>query len=579
MDTLIAETQNLLENLTVGENGETAFLSTGDKNIDLFGTVNRGTSISNLVTKFDAAWNENPELAIKVLLNFRDIREGKGEKLIGKVLLFLIKLTNHNIYTELLQSFIEVGCWKDILFLVELTVHYCKELENLGINVSDNSAYNISEIKLFANQLKIDSTIEHPSLCAKWAPTEGCHYDKKTGFAKLLMTFMGLKPREYRKMLTDLRSKIKLVETQLSQNILQEINFSTIPSRAHILYKKAFLRDTNAEGLSNISRVELHARYVKYLEDLKNGKTKANFKGIMPHELVSQMSKGGEGLELIEDQWKSIRKNIEELSIFDRSLCIVDVSSSMGGGSNRKNDPRPMDVAIALGILVSECAKGPFQHKVITFHSSPSIVNLSKCTSLAEKIRLVENMPWGGNTDIEAVFDKILEIGEFAGLKQEQMPDKLFIFTDMQFDQVSGKPLKTFDKIKEKYKKHGYMMPQIICWNLRTVDAVSFMKDDKGVCLLSGFSTEIMKAFLTCENLTPLSVFLATIEHYTVPKIELKKLRFNHINIEMLEKAVKYSDINYKDPEINSAPAPNPVRGRENIRGRGGRGRGRGGRR
>ena len=559
--------------------------------MDLFGTINRDTAISNLVTKFEAAWNENPELAIKVLLNFRDIREGKGEKLIGRVLMFLVKLTHPDVYTQLLPSMIEVGCWKDILFLVELTTHYCKELENLGIQVRDNSVYNVSEIKLMGDQLRTDSMAERPTLCAKWAPSEGCHYDKKTSLAKALMGYMGLRPKEYRNMLTDLRAKIKLVETQMSQSKLLEINFSTIPSRAHLLYKKAFLRDTNAEGDTITERVVLHERYVKYLEDLKSGKTKANFKGIMPHELVAEILKGGQGQELIEDQWKSIRKNIENVSIFDRSLSIVDVSGSM----ETSEKPRPIDVAIALGILVSECAKGPFQHKVITFHEKPSFVNLGKLTTLASKVREVKSMPWGGNTNMEAVFDEIIKIGSFANLTQAQMPDKLFIFTDMQFDQVSGQKLKTFDKIRAKFQKHGYTMPQIICWNLRTVQAVSFTKDDLGVCLLSGFSTEIMKTFLTTENLTPMSVFLTAIDHYKVPvpRDNLKSLNFSGVNIQMLEKSIKHSDLNYQDPDdpkvkerqeqakIARGIAPAMGRGghvggvRVRGGGRGGRGRGR----
>jgi len=587
MNTLIAEAQNLLKNLTVGENGETAFLSTGDKSMDLFGTINRGGEISNLVSKFEAAWNENPELAIKVILNFRDVREGKGEKLIGKVLIFLLKLTQPDVYTQLLPTFVEVGCWKDIMFLVELTTNYCKELEKIGIkshyNSMYNSMYNISEIKLLGDQLKIDSTVERPSLCAKWAPTEGCHYDKKTNLATSLMTYMGFRPKEYRKMLTELRAKIRLVETQLSQNKFQEINFSTIPSRAHLMYKKAFLRDSNAEGTTVAARTELHARYIKYLEDLKAGQTKANFKGIMPHELVAEILKGGEGQELIENQWKSIRENIENVSIFDRCLSIVDVSSSMesAGGMG----PRPIDVAIALGILVSECSKGIFKHKVITFHEHPTIVNLSNFKTLASKVHECKSMPWGGSTDMEAVFDEILKIGSFANLTQEQMPDKLFIFTDMQFNQVSGRHLKTFDKIEAKYKKHGYKMPQIICWNLRTVASVAFTKDDEGVCLLSGFSTEIMKAFLTCETLTPMSVFLAAIGHYKVPLDvkSLKQVNFSIVNVKMLETAVEHSDLNFKDhddpkvkawEEKKALAQTRPVRGAFSGRGRG-RGRGR----
>jgi hypothetical protein len=526
------EVWKLLNSLTTTENGEVAFNSTGDKNLDLFGTVNRDVQVETLVSKFIDAWNENPEYAIKVLLNFRDVREGKGEKLISKVMLLVIKVVHPDIYEKLVPLFVEVGCWKDMLFLYEMGLYY-------GVDSQ-------VEISAMAKQLADDQKSEHPSLCAKWAPTEGCHFDRKTKVAKKLMREMKLKPKDYRKMLTTLRAKIKLVESQLSQRHTTEINFSAVPSRAHMLYKKAFLRGTNAEGEALPERAALKERYEKYLADLKTGKEKANFKGVMPHELVKELlCSRGENSELTESQWNSIRSEIEGLSVFDRCVSIVDVSGSMENGGRGDATPRPIDVAIALGILVSECSKGPFRHKMFTFHESPILADLSSCKNLYEKVTRVKALPWGGNTDVEAVFQKILDTGVLMSLPQEAMPDRLFIFTDMQFDQVSGSRLKTFDKIKDKFAKHGYKMPQIICWNLRTVDNVVFTKEDADVCMLSGFSTPILKAFLTCQEISPLIVFLAAINHYKVPDAVLKPIAPNSVDVSKVETAVKKCDFKY----------------------------------
>jgi hypothetical protein len=526
------EVWKLLNSLTTTENGEVAFNTTGDKNLDLFGTVNRDVQINTLVAKFIEAWNENPEYAIKVLLNFRDVREGKGEKLISKVMLLVIKVVHPDIYEKLVPLFVEVGCWKDILFLYEMGLCYGVE--------------SVVEITAMARQLEEDQKTEHPSLCAKWAPTEGCHFDRKTNIAKKLMREMKLKPKEYRKLLTSLRAKIKLIETQLSQRHTTEINFSAIPSRAHMLYKKAFLRGTNADGEALADRTELKERYEKYLADLTVGKEKANFKGVMPHEIVRELiASGGKDAELSESQWKSIRGEIENLSVFDRCVSIVDVSGSMESGSRGNATPRPMDIAIALGILVSECAKGPFRHTMFNFHESPTLSDLSSFTNLYQKINYVKSLTWGGSTNIEAVFDRILSIGVLSNIPQEVMPDRLFIFTDMQFNQVSGSRLKTFDKIKDKFAKHGYKMPQIICWNLSSVDNVVFTKDDADVCMLSGFSTPILKAFLTCQEISPLIVFLAAINHYKVPDVALKPITENSIDVSKIETAVMKCDFKY----------------------------------
>lgn len=537
----------LLNNITLGENGEVAFKSTGDKNLDLFGTVNRGADINVVVDKFVDAWNENPEYAIKVLLNFRDAREGKGEKQLSKIMLMIIKISHPEIYEKLVPLFIEVGCWKDVLFLYEMGQNYSNNSD------SDTDSVEINEL---AKQLTLDQVAESPSLCAKWAPTEGCHFDRKTKISKKLMTKMNKTPKEYRRMLTTLRSKIKIVESQLSQQRYSEINFSTVPSRAHLLYKKAFLRETNASGESKADRKELMERYNKYLQDLNEGKEKVNFKGIMPHELVKEIIKDKNNI-LVENQWKAIRGEIENLSVFDRCISVVDVSGSMSSGGNG-NGPAPMDVAVALGILVSECSKGIFKNKMFTFHEQPTLVDLTKFENLYDKVEHVKNMPWGGSTDIEAVFQKILDTGILMSTPQNEMPERLFIFTDMQFNQVSGSRIKTFDKIKEKFGKHGYKMPQIVCWNLRTVDNVVFTKDDENVCMLSGFSTPILKAFLTCKEISPLIVFLAAINHYKVPDIVLLPITRSLIDVEKLKIVVDKCDFkNVEKVEATGATEEN----------------------
>jgi len=523
-------------NLTLGENGEAAFKSTGSNNLDLFGTINRDVSVLTLVTKFKNAWNENPEIAIKVLLNFRDIRGGKGEKRIGRILMFLIKLVFPDVYSKLLHYFVNIGCWKDILYIVEITHHYYEKLKSdTGINIP--LQVNDTEANFFAEQLKLDIISKTPSLCAKWAPSEGCHYDKQTKIANKIMINMGLDCKSYRKMLTNLRSKIKLVETQLSQNKLSEINFGNLPSVAHKLYESAFIRSRNAKYIYKPERANLGRRYAKYLEDLSNGKEKANFKGIAPHELISNICKLNSNSDsnshiLMENQWESIRQNIEALEIFDYCISIIDVSASMTTGN-----PKPINVAVALGLLVSECAKGPFKDRVITFSDDPEFINLSDCSTLYSKVEKVKKANWGYSTNLEAVFDKILEIGDFFNLVQSKMPKKLFIFTDMQFNQVSGNKITTFDKINDKFNKRGYIMPQIICWNLRTVGTVSFTIYDKNVCLLSGFSTELMKAFLTTDEITPMSVFFSVIDQYEIPKMTLKMLSTRNVDIDTIEHA------------------------------------------
>ena len=77
---------------------------------------------------------------------------------------------------------------------------------------------------------------------------------------------------------------------------------------------------------------------------------------------------------------------------------LVDVSGSMSG--------TPMEVAIALGILVSECTAPAFRDRLLTFETRPSWVDLSDCTSLRTKVQKTQAAPWGGSTDFEAACER-----------------------------------------------------------------------------------------------------------------------------------------------------------------------------
>ncbi len=507
--------------VTVTENGETAFDGLGgEKVLDFFGTVNRDSSISNTVDYFRNAWNENPELTLKTLFNFRDIRGGKGERTIPRVLMFVIKLQDPDLYANILPAFVELGYWKDVNYLAELSIRY--DMENIS-----------TEVDLFTNQLNFDRTSQRPSLCAKWAPSEGSHYDKAPILlAQRIRKGLELSEKGYRKLLSSLRTKIKIVESQLSQGNLDQINFGQIPSRAHLLYKKAFWRDKNATGVETEARRRLSVRYQEYLINLEKGVEKVNYKGIMPHEIVNKIHNYDYDA-VLEQQWAGIRQELEDLGVFERCVSIVDVSGSMYG--------QPMDVAIALGILISECAQGPFRHKVITFHHQPHFISLEQHEHLYQKVKTVKGMEWGMNTDIEKVFDRMLEMGRFNNLTAEQMPNRLFIFTDMQFDQVSGRRLKTFDKIAERFEREGYQMPQVICWNLRTVGPVPFQHTDEGVAMLSGFSAELLKSVLTGDSFTPMDVFLNAVNHYVIPSGVNNYPQIGEIDTNRLEQAVKQS--------------------------------------
>ena len=553
------------------ENGDKALATSGDACLDFFTRITRNAAFSDYIDAFDKAWSENKETAIKILMNMRDVRTGKGEKLIPTVILLYIKVCYPgDIYNSILTKMTEYGYWKDLLRIIEMESRFYKEESKKAVLPSKSI-----EVVLFAEQLKKDhkllldsklsSSIDNKkvavSLCAKWAPSEKTHYNHHPMFAATnIMNEMGLKPKDYRQMLTKLRNHLCVLEMLMCNNRLDEIDFSKVPSVAMMKMKKAFMRDTNADNVESDNRKKLHQSYKEYLENLAKGKAKVNIKGIHPHEIVgSYLHKKAELDPLIEAQWLAIKKRVMEAGVFRNVTAVVDVSSSMSG--------QPMEVSIALGILVAECTMGPFHGRVITFHQTPTWHQLVG-TNLKEQVKCMEKAPWGGSTNLRAVFDLILHNAKSAQLTQDEMVKTLFIFTDMQFNQCdNGNWESTFEYSKRTFQEAGYVLPNIICWNLRTSNSKTMPvnKNEEGFAMLSGFSAELLKCVLNGEEYTPYSMMMHVLEPYFVPdqvtnyagtKVSLDNKHLGYLEAAITKSAIKKA---FKPPKEVPIIAPLPI--------------------
>lgn len=535
------------ENIVFTENNDKAFSTSGSYNLDFFVRITRGAPLDDILKTFRKAWLENKEIAIKNFFNMRDIRSGKGEKLIPQVLLVLLKRNVPNAYESILEKMVEYGYWKDVMRVVEIDTRL-----DIILNKTKKSNNNIStEVKLFANQLKkdIDVLNNHKgekkasiSLCGKWAPREKSHFNyHPIFFANKIMSEMNMKPKEYRKILVQLSKHLNILEMLMSTQQFDKIDFSKIPAIALRKMRGAFNRESNSDGIESEGRKKLCLNYGNFLKKLADGKTKVNFKGSQPHELVNvYLNKNNVIDPIIEGQWEELKKHVMEDGTFNDVTAVVDVSGSMCG--------QPLEVAIALGILVAECTEGPFHGQVITFHESPTWYILSG-DNLKDQVKCMQRAPWGGNTDMMAVFTLILNNAIKAKLKREQMVKTLFIFTDMQFDSVDKNGKSTFELAKQKFEENGYELPKVVCWNLRTSSAKTLpvTQNEEGFVMLSGFSAELLKSILTGNDFTPLNMMLHVLEKYNVPenitKCDINYLVFDDEFISALEMAVKQSEI------------------------------------
>ena len=220
--------------------------------------------------------------------------------------------------------------------------------------------------------------------------------------------------------------------------------------------------------------------------------------------------------ETIELQWRTVVDNVKNSGIIGNSLSVIDLSGSMFSASNGSI---PAQVAIALGIITSQCCNGMFKNKFITFSDKPELVSLipdelyKEYTekgiepSLYTCFKSLIDVDFGYNTDFVKCCESIIKYGLDNNIKDEDMPRKLFIFTDMQFDEANvdseNKCVETVYKtIVKRFKAVGYTPPKFIFWNLNSGHKESFPVNCKteGTAMISGFSEQLLKIFMSYDE-------------------------------------------------------------------------------
>jgi hypothetical protein len=452
-------------------NGMKARKTSASAVLDFFGKAgsSRGTA---LVKEFTAALTDNQDLAVRALLWTRDIRSGAGERKQFRDLLVALESANPDLAGRLMHKVPFLGRWDD-LFVYTDPINRRKALE------------------MYADALR-----NGDGLAAKWAPREK---STKSAVAFELRKALDLSPKDYRKMLAGMT---KVVESQMCAKTWNEINFSHVPSLASARYQKAFGRNAG----------EAYSAYLRELqkpETERNPKVKINAGAVYPYDVVKSVVKGNAAVA--DEQWKALPNYVGNARI----MPMVDVSGSMGSlRYTHTGTVQPIDVAVSLGLYLSEKNTSDFKDMFLTFSGSPKLEVLKG--TLSQRVAQLERAHWQMNTDLHKAFEEILRVAVKGKVEQKDMPEMLLILSDMQFDACTRFDDSAMQMIKRKYTEAGYTVPKIVFWNLSPYGngntPVRF--DDKGVCHVSGFSPAIMKSVLSVEDLedfTPFSIMVKTL--------------------------------------------------------------------
>lgn len=477
-------------NITRTENGGVTRKTTESKVLDMFavGGAYRNRSDADVILLFKNAFEENRELAMKCLFYLRDVRGGQGERRFFRIAFRWLCDKHPEVAKRNLNNVSEYGRWDDLIYVAEGTK--CQ-----------TAAFNIIK-----HQLALDVQCKTPSLLAKWLPSQNASNKDTKRLGHVLANYLHMTNKEYRKTLSVLRERINVLERLMSANRWDEIEFDKIPSRAGIIYRNAFAR-----------RDILAKRYEAFA---KSSETKVNAKALYPHDIAHRAFDWGmKRADINAPERLMLQKYWDNLKDFyngreENGIAVVDVSGSMSG--------IPMEAAVSMGAYIADKAHGPFANHFITFSANPELVRFEG-VDIVDKFNRCVKANWGMNTNVAAVFDMLLNTAKKKHVKAEDMPTRIYIFSDMEFDKCMTfdsnyrndgwgwnwnsckHPSSTqevnsdLEKIKRKWRAAGYQMPSVIFWNLNARNnRIPAIGD--GFSYVSGFSPSMIDSILSGKD-------------------------------------------------------------------------------
>ena len=293
------------------ENGAVALKDTGDACLNFFALVGalRNADKTRVETLYEEAYREDPLLATKILFYARDIRGGLGERKVFNDLLHYASIHHPESIVKNIELIPEYGRFDDWYSMVDTP------LEKKMWDAMD---------KQF-NHDWYEMTYSRPvSLLAKWAKSCNSGASPKTReLGEKTAKEMGLSLKEYRKVLSTLRKYIDVTECKMSENEWEDIKYPSVPSKAMMNYRNAFVKHDKD-------------RFNQYLESVKSGKTKINSSTLYPYDLIEKyltyynwsFHTKKEEDAVLEEQWKALPNYVEENT---NALVICDTSGSMCG--------------------------------------------------------------------------------------------------------------------------------------------------------------------------------------------------------------------------------------------------------
>ena len=463
-------------NIAYTQNGAVTNLGTMSDCLDLFAAIGaiRAAGEQDIINRFVRAYTENADIAMKILFFGRDVRGGLGERRVFRVIINWLAENEPASLRKNIELIPEYGRFDDLVSL-------------MGTPCEDDA------VRVIHKQLQADIAAgAEVSLLAKWLPSVNASNAETVRAAKHIAHRLGMTDREYRKTLVALRKKIRIIENNLRTKDYS-FDYSKQPSKAMFKYRRAFQRNDGK-------------RYSEFLKAVQSGKSQLHADALAPYEIVrAALNVGGWRMryDLSDADENALNASWESLPDFcgDRNaLAIVDTSGSM-----YDFDALPAAVALSLGLYFGERSKGVFRNHFIEFSSDPQLIEI-KGKTFSERLRYLCTFNKVANTDIEAVFDLILNAAVSGGASQEELPETLYLISDMEFDRcVRNASLTNFENAKRRFAEHGYKLPKTVFWNVASRGGNQpVTMNEEGTALVSGCTPRLF-SMVAGGDVTPYS--------------------------------------------------------------------------
>ena len=463
-------------NRTYTENGAVTHATTYCDCLDLFATIGalRSAGDQEILKRFVRAFTEDPDLAMKTLFFARDVRGGLGERKVFRVCLQWLAHNAPDSAKKNIPYVAEFGRWDDLLSLLGTPC----EKDALG---------------LIKKQLETDLESmdmgDETSLLAKWLPSVNASNAQTIAYAKKIARFLGMTDATYRKTLVKLRKHIRIIENSLREKDYT-FDYAKQPSKAMFKYRKAFYRNDGD-------------RYSEFMSKVSRGEAQLHTGTLTPYEIIKPFFYGkvsDQEAAAIDATWNAQ----EDFTGDENALVVIDGSGSM----YCCGEPRPITVALSLGIYFAERNVGSFRNFFLTFSEKPQLVQI-KGKTILEKVRYCKSFNEVANTNIQKVFELILRAAVKNKVPQSQMPSTLYIISDMEFDYcATGADITNFEYAKKIFAEAGYQLPKVVFWNVQSRNQQQpVTQNEQGVALVSGCSPRIFN-MLKSGILSPLGYML-----------------------------------------------------------------------